>query len=535
MGSIEKEPKSGKGREAREERERTFIRGQGLSIQNTLTQLGLPIEVQPGTEQRDASHYKSQMTFGYVYDHSEDLLTAFASSGTKNPPVSTVYIAPTPDHSGLLREETTNQLYTDSFWATEKKQAEEKPVIKHILPTQPIPLDGIFANPEDPVGEHVAEMSREIFELTNNKHETKQVLAAEGINVPQGICIAPTMTRGEVERSYTNFISNIPPESEIVFKPNTGYSHGNRVVLGDGYSPPFTREVNHHIRALSREGNSFLFEERIVPPPSQPLAQKINDHLDKIDPDGTQYARLQPTDVDYNFRVITTLERNPEVIDAEIRYQQKSNTPVNSAKGAGVVRTDSLQDPELVESVYDTARKAVSAVYQHLSESGNPESLAEFIGVDLIPDRERNVYVMEVQWGPGGFGSLARIDENPIQGIKDVLMPAQAEALQDQFSKRQPERERNLQRLPEDKTTEIIRYRSYILGADYINAQKVAYTLATTYNYWSPIDALAEFTELLDPTGNNPYALQYVNDLLATDPDNPRYQEFKTTLNELEK
>jgi hypothetical protein len=240
------------------------------------------------------------------------------------------------------------------------------------------------------------------------------------------------------------------------------------------------------------------------------------------------YTRLQPTDVDYNFRVITTLGRNPEVIDAEIRYQQKSNQPVNRATGAGAVRTDSLEDPELIERVHATAQKAVSAVYQHIRETNEPEALPDFIGVDLIPDTERNVYVLEVQCGPGGFGTLTSIDRQPLDGIPNVLIPAQMQALREPFSNRQPINPETLQRLPIHEEAAIIQYRAHCINGNNKAAERVLYTLATNYSSMSPENNLRSFEKLAVHTGHTSYALRYVNELLTAEPDNPIYHEYKT-------
>jgi hypothetical protein len=531
MGSLEKGRKLEIGRAARRQAEQhqQFLNGQTLSLQNRLARTGLDeaVSVQSRTRIEDAACFDEQRTYGYALDHAQyTRLTAFASSGT-DLPVTTVYIAPTEHTSGLLKD-TEGKLYTDSFYVT-RKDEDGKPMIEHIKPSRPIPLDSIFVDPEDPIlGKYLPERSRRVIEFTNDKHETKQVLAAAGINVPRDVLLTPDMSNAQIQQKYHQLATSLQPGSEVVFKPNTDYCCGEFVTMGNESSQQFCVTVMNNASQLREEGTTALFEERIVPPSSPKLAQRINDYMDQVDPDGTHYTRLQPTDVDYNFRVITTLERNPEVIDAEIRYQQKSNQPVNRATGAGAVRTDFIQDPELVENVYDTAKQAVALIYQHVHKPDEPDFLPDFIGIDLIPNQERTIYVFEIQAGPQGFGTLATIDRQLNQGISNVLIPAQMQALQEPFANRQPVAPESLTRIPDNQDTVLIRYRSYVRGGDYQNAQKLVYTLVTEYNYWSPEEALQGFDELVAASNDNTIALQYVNKLLTEDPNNPTYQQYKT-------
>ncbi|HZE87315.1 MAG TPA: hypothetical protein VE090_03860 [Methylomirabilota bacterium] len=291
--------------------------------------------------------------------------------------------------------------------------------------------------------------------------------------------------------------------------------------------------AKQYIKENGKKSQAFLIEERIDPPPAPGLAKHIKELRDKTDLKDWEYREFQPEDLDFNFRVITTLSLQPEIIDAEVRYHLKDDQPVNVSKGAGALRTHVLQDPELVAKAHATARQAVAAVYRHVQKKGEAQSLPNFVGVDLIPGQDGKVYVMEVQGGPGGFGTLAEIDGKPNQAISKVLIPAQEKVLQKHVKNRKPIHPEHLRSIPPNGATELIRHRSYYQSENFPAAQEAYYNFLMKLGDFSLTSLVEDFGNMAEETGDYTYALRYANDLIAREPDNPLYQEYKTKFEEL--
>ncbi|HZE87316.1 MAG TPA: hypothetical protein VE090_03865 [Methylomirabilota bacterium] len=106
--------------------------------------------------------------------------------------VSTVFVAPTEHCSGLIADDKRTKVYTDSFWVTEP-DTEGNSVVKHVKPSRPIPIDSILVIPSkenDPVLKNQeTPLEKRFGKVTDDKYQTKQVLAAAGIPMPRGILV----------------------------------------------------------------------------------------------------------------------------------------------------------------------------------------------------------------------------------------------------------------------------------------------------------------------------------------------------------
>lgn len=513
-----------------------FIKGQGDSIQGKLTEVGFDeLSVHPRSiRRRVRDRGTGNMRFGYVADIDPTTIATFVSSEANKQPISTVFIVPTEIHSGLLAHDESNRLFTDSFW--EKKGNE----LRHITPHKPVPLDGVGVNLDlgikiDPVIKaHYPETVYKFMARSEDKNSTKQILEAAGIRVPRGILINPLDPAADGEEMNTrfkNFSESLPEGKEVVFKPNNGVC-GENVIMGDPYSETFFQQVNTMLQKLSRETESFPFlvEERIIPPSLPALIKNINSYLDRVD---LQHNKERATmdNIDFNFRILLTLGYDPQVIDAEIRFGEKGNGPINISKNAKALRTDALEDPELVGQIYTTAQKAIKAMYQANYVQGDPFSTPLFVGVDIILDShaQNECVVNEVQFGPGGFGTLAKIDKKPNTGIANVFIPTQVTSLKSRFESRQPIKPGELRRLPLDGEEELVRYRSYCQNRNYNKALEAFSNAVFTEGYsigWTELEILDEFMWFGKELGDYTSALRYAHKLASAYPENAAYQYY---------
>lgn len=386
------------------------------------------IKVNNTPQVRDASFFAARPTLGYtnLHDIAVAIVASIGASRPSTSPSSLVaMLIPPPSKvfSGLLVDEETNALYADKFWVCEEGE------FNFIHTTDPIPVDGwdVAFDPDrrDPSLLSYFETHDTLLEVTGDKNITRQVLAKAGIRVPKGILLE----RGEnIKAKVEDFIASNAEIKGLVLKATHG-SQGKQVQM---YSPNEIDQLVEGMRYIPSD--QFVLEERILPMDA-PYNLKTSAYFDQVK--NTEKMK-DPENLDYNFRVITSLSTdNPVVVASEIRYAEMSNKPVNISLGAKAARLKELGDLDLTDRIHRVARAAIKAVCKEAGVGNNP--MLGIGGVDLIWDSSDRISVLEVNSGlVGGFGTLCRVDQRPLGKIRDVLAPAYQLYLEKQFLQRTP-------------------------------------------------------------------------------------------------
>jgi hypothetical protein len=382
-------------------------RVQGALLRLAINDLNLDTSISRVPHRRDPEYFLNALTLAYT-DISDISVAIAASSGLRRAdPVSVMLVAPTLDGSGLLVDDSTKSVWTDSFWVYEDG------IFKYFRPGKPVQIDGVDFTMHDrdldPTLAEFARIDKKLYQATDNKQWTKEVLTRAGIRVPRGILLR-NFTWGDRDL-IDQFLSDNPDIKSVVTKNPSG-AHGDSVSMFNLADQEDEMGFNVLLNMLSDGTENgkledIILEERIVPPQLRSLRRIIGDR------------------VDWNFRVLTTLDRDhPRVIDAEIRYGRLGNNPINISNEysqAQAVRASQLNNPRLIDRVYRVARAATRAVCrEELCENDQTFGIA---GNDLIVDKNGRVYVLEVNTNKaGGFGTLCRLDGKPLDGIRDVLI-----------------------------------------------------------------------------------------------------------------
>lgn len=404
----------------------TYMGGQAKIVRKYIERIGLDLPVQDTAEEKDAGFFRDRKTYAYTA-MNEIPLAIMASSEAPGQDISVLLITPKEDESGILTDPTTGRFFSDSFWMVEDG------VVKHIRPTQPVPIDHL-AMEFDPDREDIAAQVREQQEtmyrfddLTYDKERVKELMAQAGIAVPRGIFIEG----GDIDEVMADFdAASTMFHGGIVFKENEG-SGGVNVTRWDTEDPTMRERFLDVLGRTHNPERSYVVEELIRPKPNAEIARLVYDEYVKGDPTLGPSA-ITANDVDYNFRILTTLGEDPEVIDAEVRFQHINAFPINVAKNAFVARLDVLKDPELVIRLEEAAKKMTAAVYGEVS--GGRTSEASYCGVDLMLSADDEIVGIEVNsFRSGGFSSLTKVDGQPLAGISEIALPAFAPALEESF------------------------------------------------------------------------------------------------------
>lgn len=423
----------------------SFLRSQ----LNSLDLRGVSIKRTP--EVRSAAFFADRRTLAYIgiTDISVAIVASSDLSRTEAPPISTLLIAPTLEGSGLLADDESGRLWSDSFWVCEERR------FKLVKPTRPIPVDGIdltIDDRRDPVLDKIVAVNHRLYELTDDKQWTKTVLERAGVRVPRGIFL--TFRHPNVRRAVEDFLATIPEGGEVVLKGNRG-AQGQQVLMFD-FSDNDVEDVRNVAHDVVYGGEDVILEERIQPPPLPQLEKMFEGRA-----------------VDYNFRVLTSLDRaHSRAIDAEIRFQPMSNFGVNISLEAQAVRCNILNNSRLVSEINKVAEAATNAVCREVLAEG--EKTIGFAGVDLILDQNRQVYVLEVNAGKaGGFGTLCRLDKKPLDSIRDILIPSALPYLDEAFQRRTDIDPTRLRRIAAKELDLWNLYTMLIRGRKYLQAEDI--------------------------------------------------------------
>lgn len=425
-----------------------FLFAQVLFLRNTLFGLKLDahIQVSETPEVRSAEWFANKKALGLVGTYETPVVILTSSEDRSIPleqrQVCALYVTPTPEGSGLLVDDATGTVWTDSFWICEGG------ILKYIKPTQPVPLDGL-ERPSDSWREGIPyDKGVRLYEwVADQKYLTKGVLENNGIAVPKGVGFLPE-NAGQVASIIDNFFTANPYIRDIVVKSNFD-SGGTRVLLMKNTSHDLKMIAPMIERWISEYKWAFILEERIRPFPANRYVT------------GGRFA--ENGDVDYNFRVLVTIDReNPQVIDSEVRFRSQStdDNPVNIGLDAIAARVSELALPsELEEKVYKTAKEAVQAMAELTLDPG--EMVLGYSGVDLIFDQNGDVYVFEVNGTrSGGLSTLCRLDGKPLESVHSRLIPAYIPKLTENYAKRVPLKAVTLRRLPHNRSDiQILEYK----------------------------------------------------------------------------
>jgi hypothetical protein len=318
----------------------------------------------------------------------------------------------------------------------------EEGVIKAIHTTEPVQLDGLELRLDIPYGNaardkipsHIFVTNPKTQGFTDSKADTNAVLKAKGILVPQQeVLYVPSSDAKSFEDCFVEVhrmrsLDAIPPEDlnkqielrikgllyqikcDQHLKSSLDQLSIDRFVLkGDGgcrgdYVRMFGRheleKAEKYATWLMKTERKILLEERILP-----LSWK--DENDQH--------------IDWNIRAFVTLSKDPQWIDAIVRYNILSGMPVNICQGARVeelektvARTGASQ-----KRIVDTALKVARVVYNHIKNCG--ETPTGFLGLDLIVSK-KGIYTIEVNSaGSGGFAELLEIRKKPLGSVRYML------------------------------------------------------------------------------------------------------------------
>lgn len=331
-------------------------------------------------------------------------------------PIVPLAIVPEEEGLHLYRDPDSNTLWTDLFWVCENNR------FKLIKPTNPVPVDGwmtMYDSPRDYEGlRDYLTTNVSLFEITENKWLTRTILEKTGLPVPKGVFI-PRKEAESFGETFNYFIDKTPGLKGVVIKGNVG-SGGIFVKL---FGLEEHDKAIIYAQSLFAKNQDVIIEERIYPYPTT-IAQPLS-------------RPLTPEEVDYNFRVLVTLEPCPRKIDAEIRYGALNGDPVNVHQGAKAVRPEKILPEKIVDRVYLAAERATVALWREINHQSSPTM--GFVGIDIILGRDRIPYIIEANSGAvGGFGTLCRLDGKPLKSIPEILIPSTREFLLRNYYSRKP-------------------------------------------------------------------------------------------------
>ena len=506
----------GKGEAEAKPQELELTRSQAVYLRKLLDELNLhDIPVADGLYHIDLSSICDERVLAFT--GMSDVPTALVvAAGLKKDNDSstlqarTILVAPTIEGSGLLVDEQTKELYSDSFWIYEEG------ALRFVNPTKPVRIDCINIMYDTSRSTSVLssryDQQKRLHDLTDNKTKTRDVLINAGIPVPKGIVL--TEDDEDIRKAIDKFVTDNPSMGGFVAKDFYG-AHGHGVIMFDKDE---RLELESYIwDNINGFGQKILLEERIVP--------QQNPHLRKL-------ADIEEgEELDYNFRVLVTLDRDhPKVIDAEIRYKEKNNYPVNITlewedQQARALLIEALGDKEQVDRIYKVAEKATQAVCRDVLEED--ERAVGFAGVDLMIDEENNIYVIEVNAGApvGGVGTLTRLTGNPLSSVGDVLIPAWMESINSQI--RSPHRGK-LTRLEYNRNDYLDLLQIYFAAEKYQDAEKILLILG--YEFEDQEFITENLIYCGSKTGNYLPVLRYLDKALQQEPDDKFFLAKKKKL-----
>lgn len=488
-----------------------LIHGQAKVIREMITRWNLDgIGVLSQPQKRDAEFFKNRKTLVSTSLDNTSLVLATANTGhdpqSTEIPLSVLIATPKgAEESGLLKD-GSGTIYTDSFWMFEDG------VFKYIVPSEPIVADGLVTS-GDMKREDTSwsEINEPLNHLSNNKDLAKDVLIEAGVPVPEGVLLGRD---DDLDEGIDTLLASYPDREWFVIKALHG-AHGDGIYIIRRDHQAITARL---ATGISADREPRLVEERITPPPLATLMR----------PDDPNLSLFSNPDIDYNFRIFTTLDQSdPRVIDGLIRYiQQDPNNPISVNLShidvpAAEQKVDILRD-DIKEAIYQIAINATKAICQKTDYSLDKDF--RVAGVDIIIDSDGTIKVMEIGTdGIGAFEHIVMLDRKPLGSIKDILFPAWSSQLETNFHQRGTSNPEELTRLQTNGTDYELLTESYFALKNYTRAEDLI--IANPENANDPELVVAMLQRIaIEGSGNFDRLEAYLLEQVGADPDNTALQ-----------
>ena len=407
-----------------------ILRGYGVMLREGLRKIGLPnIVVVDKVEYKDIHAWRNDLTLAIAGLH-RDAVGLFVSSedavgrrGLKRWNIRTVLSLPVNVNGSLLMGESGG-LYADTFFVCEDG------VVKPIVPTSPLPIDGLIQNYLSQVPNGSFRQTIEnapIGNLSNDKQATRNVLAKYGIPVPKGVLLDPQQETWEQLKA---FLTTTRPNGYVI-KPNhsSGGAHVRMFDTSDYQSMP---SALAHAEFLMSHGIPVILEER---------KQSISFNKLKERTNGRDNHCVRSIILVGDLGSWSTV-----FVDHEIRYRPNDNMPVNVSRGAGVT---AFAPGESLNHLMYISELVGKALFDFAQKHG--VTTPQIVGLDIIYAQVSKgntaPFVIEFNAGSvGGFGTLCELNECPIETVRKVFLPALTNFLENNHRRR--EDETSLTRIP---------------------------------------------------------------------------------------
>jgi tetratricopeptide (TPR) repeat protein/glutathione synthase/RimK-type ligase-like ATP-grasp enzyme len=249
------------------------------------------------------------------------------------------------------------------------------------------------------------------IELARMKDLTSSFLQEKGFPVPREIVFKGEITRENLTGMVSHFIDGIGG-ADIVVKPSDeSQGTGVKMFPSDRY-----REASNYIRELLGQNKTVVVQERQAP-------------------DGW-YDPQTHKPLDYNFRILSTWDgdkviTSPDMI--EVRYQERSDEPVNVSQNAKVVTLpeyfrmrgfDETAQKDVFEKLRTLTVSATEALENRLLSQKGGAKATGLLGWDVIKGKDGKYYIMEVNTGPvGGISTIERLlgTENKGKAVLPIM------------------------------------------------------------------------------------------------------------------
>jgi hypothetical protein len=432
----------------------SLLRQQGSFIKGMVKEIGLDgvmdVDLKPFRPESSGQNGK-RWHIGYVASMINDsAFAAFAGSGTDKHPVTTVLVTARDEmYSGLWTHDPTQTLFTNSGWVVDHG------TIRPFMPSEPVPLDGIILCQDQEYLDNVIQAQippvyQRLRDRSEDKEFTERVFSNADLKVP----------------------NNSPVKAEwVVFKPKKGAYAEDVYMLPNYHGPSATLEVvsqleKRYFNTKRYINTHVILQERVIPPAQETLAEIINATRRPSE-------RIASDQVDLKFRIITTVAINPQIVAAEVVFDEFTDRPISVSGGSRVVPievlTDTTTGSKLVQDAYDTALRGEQVLFEAVRTNKDEYSLPNYIGFDAIPNRkDGKTYLLEAQIHPGGLQTATRLQHTPLTTIEDVLIPAQLAYCEERVKSRPyPNTKQRLSPLPrfENRASNVYLLRSHIREA----------------------------------------------------------------------
>jgi len=237
--------------------------------------------------------------------------------------------------------------------------------------------------------EHLLLENPKIIHVSSDKLRTKRVFEKHGVRTPiylelrSSDDLEGTIRRFQEENNCTDF----------VVKATHGRG-GNQVKL---YDKEDVVAAVEYVRELHAEGKKVFVEERLKP-------KEWRDEKGRI--------------LDWNIRTLMGIGKEPVFIDWLVRYQPRSNDPVNVAiKAKGALLEDFADIAGIsLRDVEEHCRGIASAVYNALGDN----DIVGLISLDTMVTEE-GIFSYEINASAGGFYRIVKMRGHPIRNFPNFL------------------------------------------------------------------------------------------------------------------